>query len=248
MSGHIEDDAMGLCALPPGDPQRAAAFAHARSCEPCRRALEGAAALLGHIDALTDVKPPSAGVLRAIARPVVAELSLRAVPVALVAAALGAVWAFLVVSAKSRAAGVEVWLASASLLLVAISCVGLVRRLRGGAAALALGASVAMAALTWAETGAVSMGGLPCLLTELGGAVLPFLLVASVYWRRRTLDLGTPLVTVAAAGALAAQAAIHLTCPGRGAGLHVLVFHVGGVLAALVVSALAARLLRRAAA
>jgi hypothetical protein len=238
---HIEDDALALVALPIADAQRTAAYAHARACEPCRRALRRAATLLGHVDALADERPPAPAVLLAIARPVVAELSALVVPGGLIAGVLVASWGVLVSLARHRAAGVPAWLTSVVGLGAALACALLVRRARTAATVAAVGSSLLMIACAWTEPGALSAAGLHCLLTEVAGALLPFALVARLGLRRRTLDLRAPMVAVAGAGALAAQAALHLTCPGRGAGLHLLVFHLGGLAAALAAAGVVSR-------
>jgi hypothetical protein len=234
--------------LPLGDAQRIAAYAHARACEPCRRALRGASTLLGHVDALADQSPPAPAVLRAIARPVVAELSALVVPGGRIAGVLAASWGVLVSLARHRAAGAPAWLTSVTGLCAALACSLLVRRARAAATVAAVGSSLLMTAFAWTETGALSAAGLHCMLTEIAGAVLPFALVARLGLRRRTLDLGAPMVAVAGAGALAAQAALHLTCPGRGAGLHLLVFHLGGLAATLALASVVSWRLRQPAA
>jgi hypothetical protein len=245
---HIEDDALALAALPLGDAQRIAAYAHARACEPCRRALRGASTLLVHVDALADLGPPAPAVLRAIAGPVVAELSALAVPGALIAGVLVAIWGVLVSLARHRAASVPAWLTSLTALGAALACSLLVRRARAAATVAAAGSSLLMIAFAWTETGALSATGLHCMLTEIAGALVPFAVVARLGLRRRTLDLGAPMIAVAGAGALAAQAALHLTCPGRGAGLHLLVFHLGGLAATLTAASVVSWRLRQRAA
>jgi hypothetical protein len=243
---HIDDEqAMNVAVLPLDDPERAAAYVHTRSCARCRRALERAIELLRHLEAIPEEEPPSEAALRAIARPVVADLSARTVPVRLVAWILAGAWAMLVLAAKHRAGGALAWTQSAALLTVAVCGALFLRWLRGSAVVVFLVASAVLVALAWGEMGSVTAPGFACLITELGGAALPFAILARRYLHRRTLDLGTPLVTVAAAGALAAQASLHLTCPGRNAGLHLLVFHLGGIAMTVLAACAGGRLLRR---
>ncbi|HVZ71322.1 MAG TPA: hypothetical protein VHJ20_03015 [Polyangia bacterium] len=241
---HISADAMALAALEPRDPERVAATRHARSCTGCAQALRNAEDLLKHLAALPEEKPPSAGVLRDIAGPVVRNLSLRAVPSALIAGVLACVWTGLVLTARHRLGGGPALAGSAALLACAAASVFLVRRLGGAATVATMIASTLMVALAWQETGAFTPDGLMCLLTEVEVGAIPFVILLGVFLRRRTLDLTAPLVSVAAAGALAGQAALHLTCPGRGAGLHLLAFHAGGVVATIAAAAAAARVSR----
>jgi hypothetical protein len=84
-----------------------------------------------------------------------------------------------------------------------------------------------------------------CLLTELGAAILPFAIVIRALARRRSAHPAPALVLAAAAGAVVAQAALHLTCPGRHAGAHLLVSHFGGVVVSVLAAGLAARFIAR---
>ena len=76
---------------------------------------------------------------------------------------------------------------------------------------------------------------------ELFAAVVPLAATAALLWRRRVAVGASLYAAVATAGALAGQAALHLTCPVRTAGEHLFVFHTGGILLAALVGALVAR-------
>jgi hypothetical protein len=93
--------------------------------------------------------------------------------------------------------------------------------------------------------GALQPGtGLRCLLFE-GLLALPPLAVAALFaWRTRLPEPRRTLMAAAAGGALAGQAALHVLCHGYQSHGHLFVFHTGGVLLALAMGALAARLLR----
>lgn len=103
----------------------------------------------------------------------------------------------------------------------------------GPIALAALTVSALFAVLTAATPGIFPLTGLRCLGFELLSAVWP--IAAVVAFR------GLPSVTrsfhaaaLAAAGALAGQAALHFSCPVSTAGPHLMLFHFGGVaLAAL---------------
>jgi hypothetical protein len=78
--------------------------------------------------------------------------------------------------------------------------------------------------------------GVECTLLELFAAALPWVAFHRVAgpWRSRSASSA-----VAAAGALSGHAALHLTCPVAHADAHLLVFHLGGVVLAALLGALA---------
>jgi hypothetical protein len=85
--------------------------------------------------------------------------------------------------------------------------------------------------------------GVRCVTHELLTAALP--LVALVLFRRTGGISRVGLVGIAAAGALAGDAALHVSCSAASSVIHVLVFHVGGVaIAAALTGVLAGRLVR----
>ena len=74
------------------------------------------------------------------------------------------------------------------------------------------------------------------MLLELLAASLPWLAFRQVAGPRREKWSSA---AVAAAGALAGHAALHLTCPAAHADAHLFVFHVGGVVLAAMLAVLA---------
>ena len=72
--------------------------------------------------------------------------------------------------------------------------------------------------------------------------MLPLATTAYLAIKRQSTLGSTFYAAVAAAGALAAQAALHITCPSRTAMAHLLVFHTGGVLLAAMIGAMIAGL------
>lgn len=99
-----------------------------------------------------------------------------------------------------------------------------------------LGASVLVALPHLRDLGFAWEGVANCLITELTCAVAPLGLALGA--RLRGARLGAAdLAAVAAAGALAAQGALFLLCPGSALLGHVAVSHVGGVLGAAIVGA-----------
>lgn len=243
---HLSDeDVPGLAALAAGDPERDAAYAHASACPRCARALDRSQVMLGLLDALPPPPAPPAMVMQRIAGPILDQLAARVVPWRVLAGLLAAIWLSLVLLAKHRAGGSLAWAESLVLVAVAVTCVGAARRVGGTAILLVLGVSALFVAIS-IEGGALAPHkGMACLLTEVGAAVLPFFVAARVLAARGRAHSPVPLVVAAGGGALVAQAALHLTCPERTAGLHLAVFHLGGVALALAAAALAARLLVR---
>ena len=115
------------------------------------------------------------------------------------------------------------------------------------AALAALAGSVALVAVAFSGTGTVEATlGMKCAGLELAGAAGP-LAVAAWMARRGGVALGAwRAAGVASAAALAAQAALHLTCEASHEGAHLVLFHFGGVLlAALVGLGLGRELTRR---
>ena len=106
---HIQDSAVGLASLPPDDPERVEAFAHAQDCAECALALRRAESLLAKLDALPPAPAPPAPALRAIARPILARLSALVVPTRLLSVVLLAIWLVLLMMAKRRATGGAAW-------------------------------------------------------------------------------------------------------------------------------------------
>ncbi|MFI5306929.1 MAG: zf-HC2 domain-containing protein [Polyangiales bacterium] len=130
------------------------------------------------------------------------------------------------------------WFAAALATLAACGLIAFARRRGMLAAALACAATLALALLAGDGELAPAVG-IKCLVHELATAALP--LVAWITLRRGRELTRPVLAGVAAAGAFAGAATLHLTCPHAHALPHVLVFHLGGVLVAAVLAALAAR-------
>jgi hypothetical protein len=244
-TAHILESAPGLASLPPEDPERVAAYAHARGCAECATALREAEGLLAALDDVPPAPAPAARTLRAIAEPILVRLSALAVPTRWLSGVLVCLWLVLVVLAKHRAGGAVAWVESGALAATAVACLVLFRRLGSTAVGLVMGASVVMAAIAWEDGPPARTVAMACLLTELGAALVPLAIVARAFVKRRSARPTAALVLAAAAGALVAQAALHLTCPGRHAGAHLLVSHCGGVAVAALLALLAGRFVVR---
>jgi hypothetical protein len=243
----LRADAPGLASLPPEDPGRRAAWAHAAGCEGCARALREAErlqALLGE----WSPAPLSAAAYGQAALAVEAELAKEARrraawPMAAAAAFMGT----MVAMARHPGGSALDWGTAGVLGAVALALLGLAgRRPRlvvGVAAAAAAGA-----ALLVGRAGPVEPGlGAECLMWELSAAAL----VLGAGWvavRGGSFSPARSAAAAAAAGALAGDAALQVTCAAHGVGPHLLAFHAGGVVLAAAVAGLLWRARRPAAA
>jgi hypothetical protein len=139
--------------------------------------------------------------------------------------------------ARHRSAGVGDWAVAGGLAVAALVLAALAGRFRAALAASAVGASIAAVAASGRGGGLELATGIHCLALELSAAVV----VAGAAWfgvrgggpgaLPRALGGG------AVAGALAADAALQITCAAHGEVPHLLAFHVGGVLLAAGVAA-----------
>jgi len=246
----VRPRAAGLASLPEDDAERRAAFAHAEGCRDCARALAEGTKLAELLLKAKPLEAPSPEALARASREIQAELAaesrrLRARRPGAIAA--GVVVGFLVVVAMARhRAGDGRSLAAAFALAAAATLLAtLAPRRHRLLIALIAGASLIFAAIT-GEGGSLAPGiGVHCVLAELAAAVFP-LVIAFVLTRRAREVSGGGLffATVAAAGALAGHAGLHLTCPVRFEAPHLYAFHTGGVILAAAVGFLAARLPR----
>lgn len=236
----LEARSMALASLPEGDPERAAAEAHARSCAGCARSLRQGGQLLRLVEA--ELRPaPSAEMLRRAGRAVIARLE-RDAPAAdartRLLGAAGAALAFAVLVATNRHLphDPESWVvagavASLAALLGALAAEGLRTALA------VVGAALALALVASSTGGLFPLVGVKCLAFELACALVPFGLFAATRGAvPRPASRGST-AALAAAAALAGQAALHLSCPVRGALPHLISFHVAGVVLAALLGA-----------
>jgi hypothetical protein len=238
-TSHVADRAAFLAALASDDAERKLAEEHALACATCREALaEGRQVVRLVRDALPS--PPLTAetlmrVTRAIERETANERrSARRFAVA-TAVAIMAGWGLQVALGASRvprdATRISV---SLGVLLLAIACMALSR----GRRRFAVGALVGLSGLlTYVAASTPALApriGAACTAYELVAAAIPWMVAA---WLGGEGLGGWDLMAFAAAGALASQAAQHLTCPVAHAHAHLLVFHFGGVLLALLFGA-----------
>jgi hypothetical protein len=226
----LRQNAAGVAALPEGDPEREAFLAHARNCPGCLEAFREGEKVFSALSSVRSPAPSAAALQRASA-PILADLRPSHWPLRAAAAIL----AFAIPVLFARRRDWEGWTAALLALVVATALSATAGVLRAGAwVALAAAAGFAIAAggipgLPGGAAGLAAHVGIDCLALELlGGAIAS----GAVLLRLGPRD--GSLAATAAAGALAAQAALHLTCSANTHAPHLWVFHVGGVLAAAV--------------
>lgn len=133
------------------------------------------------------------------------------------------------------------WAAAVALALVAAGLAALRRRVTAGFAAVAASAAVLAALLTGGRGSLDLPAGLECLLT-VGGAAGGAVAAAWLLLRHEPgATVRSAAGAWAAAGALTAVAALQVACQAHGSLAHLLVFHVGGLLAVLAVALLGPR-------
>ena len=241
----IRERAAGLAALPPDDPERASAWEHARTCPACARIVHESERLQV---LLADARPEPlpAPVMTRVSRLV---LELRAADrrrVGWSAIAGCAVTLLLVVVGQERSSAARDWILAGVLCSAAAGLIVLARR---HPLAVVAGAVVAAAsaAVAGGRPGPVEAAvGVHCVTLEVASACA----VVGAGWlaaRRGFFAVGHGLiVATATAGALAGDAALHLTCRAHASLPHLLVFHLGGIIVAAVVGSLLWRTAARA--
>jgi hypothetical protein len=220
----LRPKAAGIASLPESDPERQVYLAHARSCAGCMQALREGEKLMAALGRST-LPAPSARALRRASAPVLRELrpasswGLRAAS-AVAAAAVPVLFA--------RHHDWEGWGAALTVLALATVLSATAGLWKAGAwVGLAASAGFALAAggvpgFPRAGAGFAPGIGVDCFGLELLGGALAALVAL------RSVSRGS-LAAAAAAGALAAQAALHICCSAHGQAPHLWLFHVGGV-------------------
>lgn len=228
----IRADAPGLAALRPDDPEPIAAMSHASGCPGCARALREAESLRSLIAAY-EPPPLPAGALERAAREIRAQLrrdARRRLIGSVVAVCASVV--VLVGFGRSRSRSPSDWALAAVLWAFAVVLASTASRKPLLATALAVLAAVAAATISGAPGPLAAPLGLVCLATEVASAAI---VVGAVWFafRGSTTSPGQfAMAAAAAAGALAGDAALQVTCAAHTAFPHVLAFHVGGIVIA----------------
>jgi hypothetical protein len=248
----LQANAAGLASLTPGDPERDAAFAHARACPGCAAALAEGEALLGLIDSLPAPPAPSPEALHRVAQEIRADLARapqavapararwrarepwsRGRTIAVAAFLVVAAFAILAWRARHRHFNPVLWSEAAVVVVVAAiggACSAMVRSAWVPAAMMAVSLFFG-----FALSATNGVGTDECTRLQLAAAAVTLVpaafLMATGRWRGNAISLAG----ISAAGALAAHAGLHIICRGRAMFPHVIVFHSGGVLVAALV-------------
>ena len=231
----LRPQAAGIAALAPDDPERLEYLEHAAGCASCMRALGQAEEVLRILDRAPRPAPAPSALQRA-SRQILSELTWLSRQPAVRAGAVVAGWVLLVFLARGRAA--DGWLSSVLLAAAAALIAAFAKSGAGAAASFLLAAGFA---LWFGRPDGLSPGtGIECFLLEQVCAIIP---AAAVFWLVRKTGAGAPqaLIPAVVAGALAGEAALHLTCPARHSAAHLWVFHFGGVVVAALWSLLWSR-------
>jgi hypothetical protein len=249
----VQAQAAGLTALPDYDPERRAAFDHATRCFPCGRALRESARMMEMLERAV-LPPPSSEALQRAAAPILAEFdaSVQSAP-----AERSGSWA-MILPAVVAGGAIALWLTgkgavvpgrsyplALGLAMVAIVAAALSHKAHARAGAAAIGGMllVSLATSLLTATEGTLQAGFACLSMELAVAAIP--IGTTVILARAKGIVGPPgyYMMAAAAGALAGQAVLELRCPASSL-FHTLGFHTGGVLMAIGIAGLIARLPR----
>jgi hypothetical protein len=240
--------ALALAALHPDDPDRDAAAAHARACPGCEQALREGTRLLQLIDGeLQPPAPPEAALQRA-EDGVLAEMRGEArAPTAphwrarvIFASSVVLAFGTLAALSRQRALDPESWIAAGA----AAALAALLASLSSAGLSVALGAVAVSAALVLLASAGAELSpllGIKCMAIELFAACWPFAAASLSRGVVTRPGSASAAAALAAAGALAGQASLHLTCEARHALPHLLAFHLGGVVLASLAGALVLR-------
>jgi hypothetical protein len=245
MIHHVCDRAGFLASLDKGDPERRIAEEHAQACGVCREALDEGRRLMARVAEALEYPPPSPDVLARTAAAIEREASddqdtQRRLEWASASGVVVA-WAFQLMVGSGWAIDVGRAAVSLGVLALAVACATLLRS-RGR---LAIGLVIATSAiLAYAAGHPAALDahiGIRCTFRELWAAAITWTIV-TVVARRLEIKLGRwNMMAVAGGGALAAHAGQHLACEVPHADGHLLLFHFGGVLLAVLLAAAGTR-------
>ena len=265
MTDHIADRAGFLAALPQDDPERGAADEHAKSCPPCREALDDGVRLMGLLRQALPFSPPltePSSARRPAFSPTAAGSGGAATRAAgdsswparglswndashrFIWTTVGAVfvaWLFQLTVGGGFQLDRECLVVSLGILAVAIASVTVMRGKERLAVVTIVATSGLFAFLSGTAAGLSPGIGIRCTFRELWAAAITWAIVVTIGRRRGVAFSRWNVTAIAAAGALAAHAGQHLACAVPHSDAHLLVFHFGGVLAATLLAAVSVR-------
>ncbi len=242
---HFADDAAGIASLDGADPELVAARAHAMRCARCAVALRNAEDLIAIIGGAPPPEPRAETLQRSFEKlqRTIAERERRSRMI--VVSAVPLAWGVALLLATARTHWLDAWIESVAVLCAAFGVAVLAHRPGPSAAPLALGASTIVALTGGSDEGLFLLHGIKCIGIELLAAAIPFGALATVAVRWGDPGNGARFAAVAAAGALAGQGALLVTCPELARSSHLLATHVTGVMLAALIGALGQRVLAR---
>ncbi len=238
MNSHIADRAGFLAALANDDPERVQAEEHARSCAACREAFAEGLGLVALLDESQPLTPPSPALLAraasAIERQSAGETSVNRRLIAGSVIGVLIAWAFQLTVGSGFTPDLDHAGASLMVLGVALAGVTILRKQPKVTIALVAATSLAMVWVSGTAAGLAPGIGIRCSFRELWAAGLTWVIAGTVA-RRVDSPLGRwRLTAIVGCGALAALAGQHLACEVPHAHGHLLLFHFGAVLLAIV--------------
>ncbi len=264
MSEHLaRDDVAGLAMLDAGDPDRRAAEDHASACAACRSEWARAERMRALMDGLASPPEPSpAAMQRARARVHAQlesesatkaasepepEISASSAPGWATGAAVVLVGALGFVLIPHQGSALRYFVAAAAIGVAAMLGAIAARSERDArlATVLALGLSVGLGAVDL-RAFAMEMGHAEgCFTTHIVASVLPLAAALWLMVSRRGATGPFHTAAAAACGAIAGQAVLLTACASEESFLHVVFFHVAGVVAAAALGAGSGRLALR---
>lgn len=241
----IRAEAPGLAALRADDPERIAARSHASGCAGCERALREAERLQSLL-AVAEVEPLPASAFERASGEIRRQLRREAWRrlVGSIAAVSASVVVFVGIG-RTRSPSPADWALAAVLWAIAVALAAAASKRPLLVTAAALLSAVAATAISAASGPLAPSTGLECLATEVLSAAV---VVGAVWFAVRdgtTSPARSAIAAAAAAGALAGDAALQVTCAAHTVP-HLLAFHVGGVVLAAAGASLLWRTPQRA--
>jgi hypothetical protein len=236
---HIADKSGFIASLPTNDPQRKLAERHALTCAPCREALEDGSRLVAMLSReMSRSQTRNKQIRNQNAPGIESEVDdspRRLAWVTVGAAALA--WGFQLMVGGGFELDVDCATVSLGVLAIAIGSITLLK----GRPRLVIGVAVAtsglLAYLSGTAAGFDPGIGIRCTFRELWGTAIMWTIVMVASRRAGFAPSKWNATAVAAAGALATHAGQHLACKVPHSEAHLLVFHLGGVILAILLAA-----------
>jgi hypothetical protein len=236
---HIADKSGLIASLPTNDPQRKLAEKHARICAPCREALEDGSRLVAMLRREISPSQTRERPIRNPSAPAIdTEVDATSRRLAWVTVGAAAVaWGFQLMVGGGFELDFDCAAVSLGVLAIAIGSVTLLKGRPQLVIAVAVSTSGLLAFLSGTAAGFEPGIGIRCTFRELWGTAIMWTIVMVAGRRAGFAPSRWNAAAVAAAGALATHAGQHLACKVPHSEAHLLVFHLGGVILAILLAA-----------